>query len=440
MPIHLAAKTNCLFFSGFLSFSAAAQVCPVAVNNNVFAANATFNSAADYTYTYTASAGTNRLMLVAITYESQQNNQNNNFTAVTYGGQALTAGPNVQNAGTGTTPSNRSAIFYLNEAGITAATNTTVVIDFSNSNAIGGIAVSTLMLQNVNQTTPVSDPRTNSNASATALAVAANAADGGDFILALGQSSSASVDLSPTPGTYSIGNKIQLTGSHSRMLSYRILTAASASEAPGITYTGLSSRLNIVKIEINPGSVGGSCFTVLPVRISSFTGTAQAGGAVLLWQVAGESGIKEYVVERSTTGTSFVPIGTLYAQNNGSGSYQYRDASAVARRYWYRLRIVENNGSVIYSSVLLLNWELKQPLTVISPFTSNLQVYLTVPDNGDAVFQLFDHKGIRVRQVRRFLVSGTNHVSLETETLPAGSYLLQVAQGQKTWVRQVIRH
>ncbi|MBC7877497.1 MAG: sortase [Anaerolineales bacterium] len=103
------------------------------------------------TGTYTVGAGANRLLVVAVLYESQGANQTSTFTSGSYGGQALTS---LTLNGSGV-PRNRVWVGYLKEAGIAAAASTTLNLNFANSVNPNGWVVKAAWFNGIDQTTPI---------------------------------------------------------------------------------------------------------------------------------------------------------------------------------------------------------------------------------------------------------------------------------------------
>ncbi|MBU1937824.1 hypothetical protein KKG05_10540 [bacterium] len=73
----------------------------------------------------------------------------------------------------------------------------------------------------------------------------------------------------------------------------------------------------------------------------------------LAWRTGQEVHLQTFVVERSSDGTTFMPIG--YIDPEGSHStYQFTDASPLAqstRLFFYRIKIVDLDNSFVYSVV-----------------------------------------------------------------------------------------
>ncbi len=97
------------------------------------------------THTYTISAGTNRLLVVAISYE---NSPAVTLNSMTYGGESMVKAVGAVTADTGFAAG--SEIWYLLEAGIAAASGTTITPSWSATPAEGNISAASYT--GVNQT------------------------------------------------------------------------------------------------------------------------------------------------------------------------------------------------------------------------------------------------------------------------------------------------
>lgn len=125
------------------------------------------------TLSHTNGVGSNRVMIVAVGVETAATVT---VTAIDYGGQALTRKV-FTTAGTGY--SYQLEIWILDEAGIQAATSTTITPTISG--AYDDIMIAAATFGGVNQTTPVVE--TNSDATA---AATPNPLTGGDIVEAVG--------------------------------------------------------------------------------------------------------------------------------------------------------------------------------------------------------------------------------------------------------------
>ena len=117
----------------------------------------TSTSAQNIAYAVAAGSDTHRILVVALA--SARTTVGSRTVTLTYGGQTLTL---VDGDMASTTPQQHTALYYLDEAGLDAATNTTLSVTVS-----GGTTrvtdVFAAVYDNVNQTTPIADAKTYSS-------------------------------------------------------------------------------------------------------------------------------------------------------------------------------------------------------------------------------------------------------------------------------------
>ncbi|NMB83038.1 MAG: hypothetical protein GYA14_14595 [Ignavibacteria bacterium] len=88
------------------------------------------------------------------------------------------------------------------------------------------------------------------------------------------------------------------------------------------------------------------------VELINFTAKSQNGNVILNWQTAAETNLKHFVVERKSIDGNFFEIAVVEPKSDKN--YQYVDQSAFKTLdavYSYRIKIVDNDGSVSYSGI-----------------------------------------------------------------------------------------
>ncbi len=192
--------------------------------------------------THTVSAGDNRLLLFAVGYE---NGSDPGVSAVTYGGQALT--PIIADVA-GTTTVGRVELWYLNEAGIAAASGNTFSVTW------GGTAPSDPMYaaatyENVSQSNPISDSASNSTDASTPNPITAtvNVTDGDMAVAAA---------IAGNDGSYAWGGgwtegTDQTSGSTTTMSSAENAATLSSTDTASATHSG-PNRQAIVAAVLSP--------------------------------------------------------------------------------------------------------------------------------------------------------------------------------------------
>lgn len=100
-------------------------------------------------------------------------------------------------------------------------------------------------------------------------------------------------------------------------------------------------------------SVALATAAMLPLHIISFNAAEKSTRAQINWTVTEESEVSKYTVERSADNMHFKSVGVVTASM--SGTYSFVDDAPVAGTNYYRLRVEENNGKVIYSAIRQIN-------------------------------------------------------------------------------------
>lgn len=183
-----------------------------------------------------------------------------------------------------------------------------------------------------------------------------------------------------------------------------------------------------------------SLYTIvtLPVSIRSFEGSKQGDNNLLSWSIADEVNVSHYILERSLGDNLFAPVATIRAANRGGYSFTDGQASAA---YYYRLRVVNQDGSYIFSKVILLDRQSKNALQVLgNPFRDQVTVKFTQPGLGKIRISLYDMKGrlLKTEQVERYAAQ-TEHRILGLNHLPPGMYQLEVRAGRNRWTQKLIK-
>ena len=170
--------------------------------------------------------------------------------------------------------------------------------------------------------------------------------------------------------------------------------------------------------------------TPLPVNVISFTGKAIAAGNQLNWTVAQEIDFSHYEVLRSDNGRDFNAVGTVYALNNSLDmkSYSFVDADAKSDLSYYKLRLVDNNGSVAYSSLVVVSRTNIVP-TVSNVFPNPASTQLNVELNGVAT----DNMTVTIQDLTGKILYQAENVSAQSSvysfdinTLNRGVYIIRI--------------
>lgn len=177
-------------------------------------------------------------------------------------------------------------------------------------------------------------------------------------------------------------------------------------------------------------SLSSSTPVTLPVQLLSFSGNYSNGTAFLQWET--ESYATRFEIERSTDGVSFARVGVVSADaSRGTRSiYTYSDASPEGDRFYYRLKLFDENGRYEYSRTVLLSGQRSEQIGFYpNPLTAgDLTLTFTAATEGNATIRITDISGRVQRMLPVTVKKGSNTLVLPGMTqLPAGMYALDIS-------------
>ncbi len=131
-----------------------------------------------------------------------------------------------------------------------------------------------------------------------------------------------------------------------------------APNAEDIVWNAVSGRWEVsFGVEGFSGFFIGSVASPLPVRLVSFSGSAEAENTVgLRWEVVDQQNIEAYTIEYSPNGTNFEEAGIVAAAQTPEARYTFRHMPLRGKGIaYYRLRISEADGARSNSNIISVN-------------------------------------------------------------------------------------
>jgi PQQ-dependent dehydrogenase (s-GDH family) len=180
----------------------------------------------------------------------------------------------------------------------------------------------------------------------------------------------------------------------------------------------------------------GSANITLPLELITFNGELQNNGAALLkWETENEINTKNFVVERSLNGIDFNAIGTVAAKGNNNTtdvfSYNLVDAAASlqsASLLYYRLKIVDTDGSNKYSNTITIALTKDDGRVIITPnpATDNAKLIINAAAAGNVQWKLVDNNGRVLKQSSINVQRGNTTTTIDISKLAAGIYHIDI--------------
>lgn len=182
--------------------------------------------------------------------------------------------------------------------------------------------------------------------------------------------------------------------------------------------------------------------TSLPIELISFTAETEEAGIQLDWATAIERNNDYFQLERSTDGFNFEPIAKMAGAENSFQTleYQHLDTNYPnATQLYYRLMQVDFNGKITYSPVVVVENSASAQSVRIFPNPidnfSNMQVESALSGNLQISIVDIQGKAILVNTVD----SDSGNWQLDTSTLPAGSYILNIKSANNTVSKRFVK-
>ncbi|MDO8548692.1 MAG: T9SS type A sorting domain-containing protein [Ignavibacteria bacterium] len=172
---------------------------------------------------------------------------------------------------------------------------------------------------------------------------------------------------------------------------------------------------------------------VIPVELTSFTGSSFDGNVILNWTTATEINNKIFNVERRKENSDFVTVG--FVEGKGTTTerqeYSYIDRYVTAGKYFYRLKQIDFDGTFEYSNEIevdattLLSFSLEQNYP--NPFNPSTKITYSIPDKSFVTLKVFDPLGREISQlVNEEKEAGKYEIEFDANNLSSGVYFYKI--------------
>lgn len=178
----------------------------------------------------------------------------------------------------------------------------------------------------------------------------------------------------------------------------------------------------------------------LPVTLVSFGAKPQGEHVQLSWETAWERDADYFDVQRSANATEFITIGRIDAQGNSNlhRYYGFTDGHPVDGANYYRLRQVDTNGQIAYSTITVAVMDNLTPsLEMRGNPASREEIRVSVRNMHQATYRLTTLTGLELPLT---LVDQSGGVLLlkPNQPLVPGVYLLWAEAGTKRLIQRIV--
>jgi hypothetical protein len=189
--------------------------------------------------------------------------------------------------------------------------------------------------------------------------------------------------------------------------------AASGSDPYKRTATGVSS--------FSPFALGSN--GALPVHLMTFGVTKDGKNVKIIWTTSDEINLTGYEVERSTDGIEFSKIIRVNAHRlETEQTYETTDANPLAGRSYYRLKMINDDGTFSYSKVVKIEMD-RAITTFIFPNPARRIIHVQGAQQFRAI-QLMDESGRVLKEWQK-----PSSDELDIGVVASGIYHLRMFSG-----------
>lgn len=165
----------------------------------------------------------------------------------------------------------------------------------------------------------------------------------------------------------------------------------------------------------------------LPVSLVSFTAKRSIEGIRLSWKTSTEERFHAFDIEYSSTGKSFSKIGTVNGTNSQSGSeYHFTHSSAPLSLAYYRLKMVDIDGTYDYSTILPVNIDKQAGDLVLPSLITSGTLIINIEKPYD-YFELIGVSGTTL--LKSNITSKTGKLDIPVNLVPSALYIVRLSGG-----------
>ena len=182
---------------------------------------------------------------------------------------------------------------------------------------------------------------------------------------------------------------------------------------------------------------------ILPVKLISWSVSAAAADQQLLqWKTTDAVNFDHFIVQRSTDGEIFEDVHTVQAvAANGTAQqdYAYTDQYSYDGSVYYRLEMVDRDGSASYSNIMSLILHQEKSIRIYPTMVENGTLYVESTQSLAGVkLELFNMSGCRISEQDWASLSGRQQATLHSGSLPAGAYIARLSDSHSVLAKQII--
>lgn len=184
----------------------------------------------------------------------------------------------------------------------------------------------------------------------------------------------------------------------------------------------------------------------LPITLTNFTALAQQENVRLNWQTSQEKNSSHFDIERAEDGVNFVKIGRIQAALNSSTVQQYtytdNNIETLSGNIYYRLKMIDNDGSAKYSDVKVVKLSLEPSLAISvypNPAVNTLTIEFINDTPSTVNYAINNTAGITVLKGVYEHGAIKSHQNFDISGLIPGLYFIKITSNNRQKVLKFVK-
>jgi hypothetical protein len=198
-------------------------------------------------------------------------------------------------------------------------------------------------------------------------------------------------------------------------------------------------NLNSHTVFLNGTGTVSTC-GILPVQLSSFSGTYRDGKVILEWEADHAVNFDRFQVEYSENGNDFDYIGEVVYEN-GKSFYRFYHSPVQTGKGYYRLKMIDHTNDFQYSKILQVSFNGSNDAMVKlfpQPADKKLNIALQSATDQRVMVSIYNVTGLKVDERSFNLRKGSNLLEIgNTYLLQNGMYVVKMI-GQEIQYRSTL--
>lgn len=183
---------------------------------------------------------------------------------------------------------------------------------------------------------------------------------------------------------------------------------------------------------------------VLPMELTAFTARPKNDEVLLEWETQAEQNSDYFVIEHSKDNAEWLPIGEVKASGDSHETinYTFTDREPNFGKNYYRLRMVDLDGSYDYSEIRAVDFRKgEQILTVYpNPFSREVTIEADFVKAEFATLEVIDILGRPMLSEQIFTPAGRSKLTTSAlADLPKGTYMIRILSRYQTYTGKVVK-